>query len=317
MNKMHLKKKNSKFLLFILVLFVLSITFSFKFLSKNINRINTKEYLDLFTNICFKHDNKLNKILDKIFNSYNKVTNNELVSYKIEDNIKTNSHKLEDNYNSSDYEKITSHLKINTTVDDPIVYIYNTHQLETYYSIDKMHPNVMMAAFLLGEKLNKMGISTLVEDTNMDEFIKTMNLPSDELYGASRAFINQARSKYPNLKFFIDIHRDSISKDISTINIDGKNYARVLFVLGMNNPNCEENRTVFEDINNRLSKYYKLSRGIYEISLDYEWNEAYNQDISKNAMLIELGGVDNTMEEVLNTIDILSKELGDYINENK
>lgn len=317
MNKMHLKKKNSKFLLFILVLFVLSITFSFKFLSKNINRINTKEYLDLFTNICFKHDNKLNKILDKIFNSYNKVTNNELVSYKIEDNIKTNSHKLEDNYNSSDYEKITSHLKINTTVDDPIVYIYNTHQLETYYSIDKMHPNVMMAAFLLGEKLNKMGISTLVEDTNMDEFIKTMNLPSDELYGASRAFINQARSKYPNLKFFIDIHRDSVSKDISTINIDGKNYARVLFVLGMNNPNCEENRMVFEDINNRLSKYYKLSRGIYEISLDYEWNEAYNQDISKNAMLIELGGVDNTMEEVLNTIDILSKELGDYINENK
>ena len=317
MNKMHLKKKNSKFLLFILVLFVLSITFSFKFLSKNINRINTKEYLDLFTNICFKHDNKLNKILDKIFNSYNKVTNNELVSYKIEDNIKTNSHKLEDNYNSSDYEKITSHLKINTTVDDPIVYIYNTHQLETYYSSDKMHPNVMMAAFLLGEKLNKMGISTLVEDTNMDEFIKTMNLPSDELYGASRAFINQARSKYPNLKFFIDIHRDSISKDISTINIDGKNYARVLFVLGMNNPNCEENRMVFEDINNRLSKYYKLSRGIYEISLDYEWNEAYNQDISKNAMLIELGGVDNTMEEVLNTIDILSKELGDYINENK
>ena len=317
MNKMHLKRKNSKFLLFILVLFVLSITFSFKFLSKNINRINTKEYLDLFTNICFKHDNKLNKILDKIFNSYNKVTNNELVSYKIEDNIKTNSHKLEDNYNSSDYEKITSHLKINTTVDDPIVYIYNTHQLETYYSSDKMHPNVMMAAFLLGEKLNKMGISTLVEDTNMDEFIKTMNLPSDELYGASRAFINQARSKYPNLKFFIDIHRDSISKDISTINIDGKNYARVLFVLGMNNPNCEENRMVFEDINNRLSKYYKLSRGIYEISLDYEWNEAYNQDISKNAMLIELGGVDNTMEEVLNTIDILSKELGDYINENK
>lgn len=317
MNKMHLKKKNSKFLLFILVLFVLSITFSFKFLSKNINRINTKEYLDLFTNICFKHDNKLNKILDKIFNSYNKVTNNELVSYKIEDNIKTNSHKLEDNYNSSDYEKITSHLKINTTVDDPIVYIYNTHQSETYYSIDKMHPNVMMAAFLLGEKLNKMGISTLVEDTNMDEFIKTMNLPSDELYGASRAFINQARSKYPNLKFFIDIHRDSISKDISTINIDGKNYARVLFVLGMNNPNCEENRMVFEDINNRLSKYYKLSRGIYEINLDYEWNEAYNQDISNNAMLIELGGVDNTMEEVLNTIDILSKELGDYINENK
>lgn len=314
---MHLKKKSSKFLLFILILFILSITFSFKFLNKNINRINTREYLDLFTNICFKHDNKLNKILNKIFSSYDKVTNNEFVSYKIEDNLKTNSNKLEDNYVPSDYEKITSHLKINTTVDDPIVYIYNTHQLETYYSIDKMHPNVMMAGFLLGEKLNKMGISTLVEDTNMDEFIKTMNLPSDELYGASRAFINQARSKYPNLKFFIDIHRDSVSKEISTTNIDGKNYARILFVLGMNNPNCEENRIVFQDIDNRLSKYYKLSRGIYEISLDYEWNEAYNQDISKNSMLIELGGVDNTMEEVLNTIDILSKELGEYINENK
>ena len=44
-------------------------------------------------------------------------------------------------------------------------------------------------------------------------------------------------------------------------------------------------------------------------------NGIYNQDISKNAVLLELGGNENTITEVLNTIEIISTIIKEHINE--
>ena len=63
-------------------------------------------------------------------------------------------------------------------------------------------------------------------------------------------------------------------------------------------------------------EYPKLSRGIYEVDIP-DWPEIYNQDMDDNAILIELGAKDNTMNEVLNSIDVLSKSLKRYIVEDK
>ena len=43
-------------------------------------------------------------------------------------------------------------------------------------------------------------------------------------------------------------------------------------------------------------------------------NGIYNQDISPNSILIEVGGVDNTIEEVYNTMNALADILNKYIN---
>ena len=56
-----------------------------------------------------------------------------------------------------------------------IIYIYNSHQLENYnnYNLEiyGITPNVLMASYLLKEKLNERGLSTIVEDTNLTEFL--------------------------------------------------------------------------------------------------------------------------------------------------
>ena len=61
-------------------------------------------------------------------------------------------------------------------INNPLVYIYNSHQLENYNNsnleIYGITPNVLMASYLLKEKLNKNGISTIVEDTNLTEFLE-------------------------------------------------------------------------------------------------------------------------------------------------
>ena len=42
-------------------------------------------------------------------------------------------------------------------------------------------------------------------------------------------------------------------------------------------------------------------------------NGVYNQDFSPNVFLIEIGGTENTKEEVLNSINVLYEAIAEYI----
>ena len=41
----------------------------------------------------------------------------------------------------------------------------------------------------------------------------------------------------------------------------------------------------------------------------------YNQDLNSNVILIEIGGNENNIEEVNNTLDIVASVIGEYLNE--
>ncbi len=204
-------------------------------------------------------------------------------------------------------------------VKDVRVYLYNTHQTENYsmknlepYNIT---PNVMMASYLLKEKLNKNGIGTIVEETNINEFMNLNHWTVKDTYKASKQFMNQTLTKYPEIDLLIDIHRDAIPKSASTIQIQGKNYAKVLFVIGLNNPNYQKNMTVSKKISDLINtKYPKLSRGIMQ-KKGAGVNGVYNQDVNGNVILIECGGYENTIDEVSNTIEVLSTVITEYLEE--
>lgn len=341
MKKLHLKKDVSKkklnkkkilFFLFFTFFIYLSYSLSLKyFVKKNID-IKGEEYVNFLLDESYDKKKKnysfiVNESL-KLFSKLDLSKPETLLDSKISSvNIKENKIKEvytdEDEYNLSDYEKVTSYISNENVNDvkDPVVYIYNTHQLETYsnQSLESYNitPNVMMSSYLLKEKLTKNGVNTIVEDTNMAEFIRVSGVTHNQFYGSSRIFMQNAMKKYPSLKYFIDIHRDSISKNISTIQIDGKDYARILFVIGKSNSTYEQNEIVSRKISDKINKEYpKLSRGIYE-RVTNDWKEAYNQDLSPNSMLIEVGAKENTIDEVLNTVDVLSKILSEYIKETR
>ncbi|MEG0577202.1 MAG: stage II sporulation protein P [Bacilli bacterium] len=233
------------------------------------------------------------------------------------------SHDIEDNYNPNVLGTISKHIKDpNPTKDEnPIVYIYNSHQLENYsnsnYEDYNITPNVMMASYLLKEKLNEKGISTLVEEANFTEFIKINNWDYNYSYLASRYYIEEALKKYKTIKYTIDLHRDSINKESSSTVINGKEYAKVLFVVGMEHQNHQANLNLTTKINEEINKNYpSLSRGIIKKS-GPNVNGIYNQDLTPNSILIEMGGYQNKIEEVYNTIEIISQILKEIINENK
>lgn len=208
---------------------------------------------------------------------------------------------------------------VKTVTNNPRVYIYNTHQTEGY-SMQNLEPynitpNVMMASYLLREKLDKGGVKSIVEETDINEFMKINKWTVKDTYKASRQFMTQAVDKYKNLDLVIDLHRDAIKKDASTITINGKKYAKVLFVIGLNNKNSAKNQEVSEKLSTLINQFYPgLSRGTLP-KKGSGVNGVYNQDIHPKAVLIECGGYENTIDEVSNTIealtDIILKYLGD------
>lgn len=282
-------------ILFFFLIFLSSIYIKrIKFLSSNENFIN-----NLFLDINNKRVQKIVNYIDKnIFNSPIYLLESEL-NYKKNDNTSTYFAYVE--------------------VDKPIVYIYNSHQGENYsmkyleeYNIT---PNVLMASKMLSEKLNNLKVNTIVEESNILDYMKKNGLDHAGSYVASRYFLENTMKKYNSIKLYIDLHRDAISHDASYININGKDCAKILFVIGLEYNTYQNNLNVVEKINNIINtKYPNLSRGIMK-KQGYGVNGVYNQDLASNVILIEIGGHENNIDEVNNTLDLVADAIKEYLNE--
>ena len=111
------------------------------------------------------------------------------------------------------------------------------------------------------------------------------------------------------------MHRDALPKDKSTVIINNKSCAKISFVIGVDHNNYEQNLNVANKINDKIKqKYPTLTRGIINKGGEGS-NGIYNQDLNPNIILIEIGAQENTIDEVLNTIDLLAPIIGEYINE--
>ena len=202
---------------------------------------------------------------------------------------------------------------------DPLIYIYNTHQTEEYetstildYSIK---PTVTISNYILEEIFNKNKLYTYVEESNIKEILNKNSWSYSYSYKATRILLEQRKLEYPTLKYFIDIHRDSITKDKTTVIINNKSYAKILFLIGLENPNYQENLTFTEKLNNKINqKYPNLTKGIYKKG-GPGVNGVYNQDFSKYLILVEMGGYQNTPIEVLNSSLALAECFMEVINE--
>ncbi|WP_407081775.1 stage II sporulation protein P [Psychrobacillus antarcticus] len=55
-----------------------------------------------------------------------------------------------------------------------------------------------------------------------------------------------------------------------------------------------------------------MSKGVLGNKGDHV-DSIYNQDLANNMVLIELGGIDNTQEEINRTISVLAKAVSDLL----
>lgn len=285
--KKRKKRLKLKFLFFVF-LFIFSIYQTFQFLLKSNIKINDKILVNLM----------LNDVHNKEFYVFGEIFKTIKENYSPTKLLITNYYDLPKENNKT--------LKVEKQENkDYQIYIYNTHQTEEYgantFLEQQVNPTVMMTSYIMEDIFNKNGYKTLVEERKIKDILNKNNWKYYKSYDASRIYLNDSKEKYPTLKYFIDVHRDSLTKEKTTVSINNKNYAKTIFLLGLENPKYEENLEFITKINNKMNeKYPNLSKGIYRKS-GTGVNGIYNQDNSKYTILIEVGGVDNTPDEVLNS----------------
>ena len=200
---------------------------------------------------------------------------------------------------------------------EPIIYLYNSHDTEEYkassFAEYSVMPTVKLSNYVLKEELEKVGLNVLIEETTISSVRSSLGLNYAGSYKASRVLMEEAKKNNPSLKYFIDLHRDSISYDKTTLNYNDKNYAKLLFLVGLENPNYIENLEFTDKISKTINeKVPGLSKGIYK-KQGAGVNGVYNQDFSNRTILIEIGGPENTIDEVYETLLVLSEALSEVI----
>ena len=284
------EKKSKRKRYFFLLMFLLGVLLSFNYLDKTLPKVDDKKFVEILLNEAnISNENTFKSLLTSLFKKIKKPAELLFHEYQTPKVLKASK---EEEKPKSEEEK-------------PLIYLYNSHQTEEYAPSNfvefSINPTVMMVDYVLEDVFNKNNYQTIVEERRIKDVLNQNSWNYNYSYVASRTFMEDMYLNNPSLKFFIDVHRDSLEKDRTTVALNDKSYAKILFLIGLENENYEANLNFTEKINAKIDeKYPGLSKGILKKG-GAGVNGVYNQDFSSYTILIEVGGQDNTPNEVLNT----------------
>lgn len=207
-----------------------------------------------------------------------------------------------------------------------VVFIYFSHNRESFlpYFKEGTTPqeayhskfNITLIGEYLGNVLKQYGIGNTVSKRDIITMLNERNLNFGSSYEMSRQLVLNEKKVNHHLEMNLDIHRDAIPRSLSTITINGVPYARVSFVIGSNHKNYKENLKFANAIHSLIQKNYQgLSKGVIIKNSD-QGDGVYNQDLSPNSVIIEIGGVENHLDELYRTAEILGNVIDQYYWEN-
>lgn len=195
----------------------------------------------------------------------------------------------------------------------PVILIYHTHARENYNPLNVKNQDFTydfnIGVCRVGEELkkeleSKYGIP-VIHDTTVHD------VPTrDGGYTRSRKTVESYIKKYPSLKLIIDLHRDGSYKSISTAKINNMYYSRVMFVIASGNKKVASSIATVNKLNGKFNELYPgFSRGLY-YSSKYS---VYNQDLSSNLVLIEVGSNENSLDESIRTSKLIARVFYEYL----
>ncbi|PAF21964.1 hypothetical protein CHH58_05625 [Terribacillus saccharophilus] len=208
-----------------------------------------------------------------------------------------------------------------STGDKDVVFIYYTHNQESYLSsLDadqkdnayNKNANVTDAGEAMAKRLEELGIGTIADQTDIGAILNENGMAYHQSYDASRGVVEAAVAENKDVSFVFDIHRDSLKRKDTTKEIDGKTYAKVVFVVGAENKEYEKNLKLATDLHKKIEENYPgLSRGVIT-KKGAGVDGVYNQDVSDKAALLEIGGAENTLDEATRTAELFAEIFADY-----
>ncbi|WP_240507979.1 stage II sporulation protein P [Virgibacillus indicus] len=209
-----------------------------------------------------------------------------------------------------------------TTGERDVVFIYNTHNRESFLphlpgvsdsnSAQHKEVNITKVSDRLAKSLEANGIGTMVDDTDIMNSLNEKGWKFSQAYKASRDVVTEAFNTNKDIQYVFDLHRDAVPREHTTKEINGETYARIMIVVGLEHPGHEKNLKLATELHYMLEeKYPGISRGVYP-KQGPRVDGVYNQDLSDNALVLEFGGVGNNLDELYRSADALADVFGEF-----
>ncbi|MBO5452526.1 MAG: stage II sporulation protein P [Clostridia bacterium] len=201
--------------------------------------------------------------------------------------------------------------------DDVQILIIHTHATEGYADskgsrTTETDKNMIAVGNVFSDALKEKGFK-VVHD------IKLHDYPSyNGSYANSLKVMNWYIEHYPDIDIIFDLHRDAVGdsdeqrvKFVTEIN--GKKAAQLMLVTGtneggLNHPSWQENLKFAAGLQNVVCNMYPdLMRAV-----DLR-KERFNQHVTKNSIIVEVGSNGNSIEEAKYSVTLLAEALDKYI----
>lgn len=207
--------------------------------------------------------------------------------------------------------------------DGPRILIYHTHGSEAYTQTEKDRyiesdayrttdpaHNVVRVGEEMAEIFRSLGFE-VIHDTTLYDY------PAyNGSYARSRAGVKQWLEQYPSLCLLLDVHRDAVvSSDGAAYQFisqeNGVRAAQVMLVMGSSDggaehPNWRQNLALAVKLQLALAEHYdRLARPIALRA------SRYNQDLSPGALLVEVGGHGNTLQQAIAGARLFAQTVGE------
>lgn len=193
-----------------------------------------------------------------------------------------------------------------------------THSQESYQPIVKAasgkaavydeKTNIYQLKDTISKHFSTNGIQTDVLEVDVMKELKLKGKTFSYSYNFVRPYLAK-RLEEQSYDLVIDLHRDSAKRDATTLTYNNESYARIAIVIGAEHKNYRWNTAYAESLSASMNGIVpKISRGVISKSGD-NVDGRYNQDLTKEMILIELGGIDNTEVELNRTIAVIGKAI--------
>ena len=214
-------------------------------------------------------------------------------------------------------------MKIDNSEEGPKILIFHTHSQEEFADSTPGDPSTSIVGVgeYLTQLLNEKGIET-IRDTGVYDIIDG-KLDRSNAYENAEASVRPIIEANPSIEVAIDLHRDGVAEGTHLVTeVGGKPTAKIMYFNGLSrsrtNGDIEYLYNPYIQDNLAFSLQMQLaSESMYPGFVRHIYLRAYryNLHLLPKSLLIEAGAQTNTVEEMMNAMEVLSEILYSVIME--
>lgn len=214
-------------------------------------------------------------------------------------------------------------MKIDNTTGGPKILIFHTHSQEEFVDSTPGDPatSIVGVGEYLTQLLNEKGIET-IHDTGVYDIINGQ-LDRSNAYENAEASVRPLIEANPTLEVAIDLHRDGVAEGTHLVTeINGKPTAKIMYFNGLSrsrtNGDIDYLYNPYIQDNLAFSLQMQIaSESLYPGFVRHIYLRAYryNLHLLPKSLLIEAGAQTNTVEEMMNAMEVLADTLYHVIME--